>query len=422
MRKVLLILVAAAVVAGGAWFWRSGDATGAATPESAAAGAGRGGAARGVPGGGRTAMTVDMAPVTRHEVVDTITVVGNLIGEATVDIVPRVAGRLDAVMVKLGDRVAKGQTVAKIEDRELREQINQAQATLDVNKANVKQREDESRLQESVLERAKATYQRGLVAKQLLEDAELRYNAAISQLNVAKAQQNQTQFRIDELRITLSNTTIMSPIDGFVSRRNLDQGGFAGANTVIMTVVDLSSVRMVGNLVEKGFRKITTGVPAIVQVDTFPGEDFAGKVSRVAPVFDPATRTAPMEIEVPNPGFRLKPGMYARVRLTVERRPDALTVPRAAVVDLEGKRGAFLVEDQVAKFVEVKTGLSDGERIEILDGLTEGQRVVTTGALALANNDRVMVAGDAGRGRGREAGGGKSAPPAPEGPGRGRSN
>jgi RND family efflux transporter MFP subunit len=221
---------------------------------------------------------------------------------------PRVGGRLDAVMVKLGDRVAKGQTVAKIEDREIREQINQAQATLDVNKANVKQREDESKLQESVLERTKATYQRGLVAKQLLEDAELRYNASVSQLLVAKAQKDQTQFRIDELRITLSNTTILSPIDGFVSRRNLDQGGFAGTNTVIMTVVDLGTVRMVGNLVEKGFRKITPGVAAVVQVDTFPGEDFAGQVSRVAPVFDPATRTAPMEIEVPNPDSGSSPG------------------------------------------------------------------------------------------------------------------
>ncbi|HEX5070739.1 MAG TPA: efflux RND transporter periplasmic adaptor subunit [Vicinamibacterales bacterium] len=413
MRRILLILVAAAVLAGGAWYLRSGNTTDAATPDAAARAGGpsRGGA------GARTAMTVDLAPVTRQEVVDSITVVGNLIGEATVDIVPRVAGRLDAVMVKLGDRVSKGQTVAKIEDREIREQLNQVQATLDVNKANVKQREDESKLQESVLERTKATYQRGLVSKQLLEDAELRYNAAISQLNVAKAQKDQTQFRIDELRITLGNTTIISPIDGFVSRRNLDQGGFAGTNTVILTVVDLGTVRMVGNLVEKGFRKITPGVAAVVQVDTFPGEDFAGQVSRVAPVFDPATRTAPMEIEVPNPGFRLKPGMYARVRLTVDRRPNALTVPRAAVVDLDGKRGAFIVQDNVAKFVPVTTGLSDGERIEILDGLQEGQRVVTTGAVALQNNDRVALPADnSSKGRGREQG----ASPAGRGDGRGK--
>jgi RND family efflux transporter MFP subunit len=155
--------------------------------------------------------------------------------------------------------------------------------------------------------------------------------------------------------------------------------------------VDLRTVRMVGNLVEKGFKKVTPGVAAVVTLDTFPGEDFTGQVSRVAPVFDPATRTAQMEIEVPNPGFRLKPGMYARVRLTVDRRPDALTVPRNAIVDMDGQRGVFLVANDTAKFQMVTAGLSDGERVEILDGLTEGQRVVTTGALALRDGDRVTM-------------------------------
>ena len=410
MRKLVVILVTAVLAIGGYWYYRSGntDAEAAATPTP---GAGRGGAPAGRGGttGNRTAMTVDTAPVTRQEVVDSITVVGNLIGEATVDVVSRVAGRLEQVPVKLGDRVSKGQVVAKIEDREIKEQINQATATLDVNKANVTQRENEVQVQQNALDRAKASFERGLVAKQLLEDAEARFNAAGSQLNVAKAQHAQTQFRIDELRITLANTTVLSPIDGFVSRRNLDSGAFAGTTTVIMTVVDLSSVRMVGNLVEKGFKKVVAGVPAIVTVDTFPGEEFAGQVSRVAPVFDPATRTAQMEIEVRNPGYRLKPGMYARVRLTVERRPDALTVPRNAVVDVEGKRGVFVIENQAAKFVEVQAGLSDGERIEILGGITDGQRVITTGALALRDGDRVAAAEAAARGnRGAKPGGGRN--------------
>jgi RND family efflux transporter MFP subunit len=414
VRKVLLILAIAAVGSGGAWYYRSSSSDAAAAP---AAGAGAGAAPRaGGPGGatgragggaGRSMMTVELAPVTRQEVVDYITVVGNLVGEATVDIVPRVAGRIESIPVKLGDRVAKGQLITKIEDREIREQINQAQATLDVNKANVAQRENEVQLQQLALDRAKTSFEKGLTARQTLEDAEARYNAAVSQLNVAKAQQSQTQFRIDELKITLSNTSVVAPNGGFVSRRMLDAGAFANANTVLLTIVDIDSVRLVANLVEKGFKKVVPGVEAKVQVDTFPGEDFNGKVSRVAPVFDPATRTAQMEIEVPNPGFRLKPGMYARVRLTVERRPNALTVPRNAVVDLEGKRGVFLVNEGVAKFMEVGTGLTDGERVEILSGIDENQRVITTGALALRDGDRVALPTGAGRGgRGSRTGGG----------------
>src|SRR5690606_28765954 len=111
-----------------------------------------------------------------------------------------------------------------------------------------------------------------------------------------------------------------------------------------------------------------------------------------APVFDPATRTATMEIEVPNPGFRLKPGMYARVRLTAEQKPDALTVNRAAVVDLQGRRGVYVIDDEnVAHFQTVETGLTDGDRVEIVSGLNEGTRVVTTGALAIRDGERVVT-------------------------------
>jgi membrane fusion protein (multidrug efflux system) len=158
-----------------------------------------------------------------------------------------------------------------------------------------------------------------------------------------------------------------------------------------------------------------------VNVDTFPGEDFAGTVSRVAPVFDPATRTAQMEIEVPNPGFRLKPGMYARVKLTVERRPDSLIVPRNAVVDLDGKRGVFLVEEDVARFKAIEAGLIDGDRVEVLAGLSEGQRVVTTGALALRDGDRVSLPGPpGGRAGGAGAGGSRTGGRSGQGgPGRG---
>jgi len=411
LRRVLFVLILAALGSGGVWYYKSSTSDAAAAPASgagASAGAGRtGGAPTRGGGGGRVPMTVETAPASRQEVIDYITVVGNLIGEATVDVVPRIAGRIESLPVKLGDRISKGQLVAKIEDREIREQINQAQATLEVNKATVSQRENDVQAQRTALERAKATLEKGLTARQTYEDAENRYNTAISQLSGAKAQQSQTQFRIDELKITLSNTNVIAPVDGFVSRRMLDPGAFANANTVILTVVDIDSVRLVANLVEKGFKKVVKGVEAKVQVDTFPGEDFRGQVSRVAPVFDPATRTAQMEIEIPNPGFRLKPGMYARVRLTVERRPDALTVPRNAVVDLDGKRGVFLVNEGIAKFVEVATGLSDGERMEILSGLQEGQRVITTGSLALRDGDRVALPGGGGRGGGRGAGGQK---------------
>lgn len=394
MRKVILLLVVIAVGVGGAWYYYGGRDAAQASSGQPENGPGVGMPGRGGRGAGRTPMTVGMAPVSRHDLTEYVTVVGNLVGEATVDVVPRVAGRIEAVNVKLGDRVARGQVVAKIEDRTIREQIKQAEANLDVNKATVANRESEAKVAAATLDRLNTSMKAGLISKQVLEEAEGRHNAAVAQLNVARSQQTQTTGRIDELKITLADTTVVSPVDGFVSKRLLDQGAFAGANTVIIGVVDISTVRLVASLIEKDFKRVSRGVEAEVEVDAFPGEQFRGVVSRVAPVFDPATRTAQMEIEVPNPGFRLKPGSYARVRLTVDRRPNTLAVPRAAVVDADGKRGVFLVDaSQVAHFRVVRTGLQDNERVEILEGLSEGELVVTTGALALRDGDRVALEG-----------------------------
>ena len=405
MKKLLVAGVLAVGAAGAYYYSRPADAEGTGTPAPAAGGAPGAGAPKGRGGSGRPSLTVDTAVASRHEVIEYITVVGNLIGQATVDVVPRVAGRIESLTARLGDRVNKGQLLAKIEDRELQQQIKQVEQNVLVNKATVTQRESDLQLRKSTLERQKSLLTSGLATRQTVEDAEAAHNSAIAAVELAQAQLGQTQARLDELKITLSNTNIVSPVDGFIGRRNLDSGAFAGANTPIVSVVDISTVRLVSNLVEKDFKRVKAGVVALIEVDAFPGETFTGTVSRVAPVFDAATRTAPMELEVPNPGYRLKPGMFARVRLTVDRRPDALTVPRNAVIDSEGKRGVFLVDGQSAKFQPVSTGLQDNERIEILEGLTEGTRVVTTGALALRDGDRITPMNMPGAGR---EGGGRS--------------
>jgi RND family efflux transporter MFP subunit len=407
MKKLVVVGILVLGAAGTYYYTtRTGSAAGTSVAGAPAAGGRGGGGATGRGGSGRPALTVDTAAAARGEIIEYITVVGNLVGQSTVDVVPRVAGRIDSLSAKLGDRVNRGQQIAKIEDRELRQQVIQAEQSLEVNRATVKQRESDLQLRRTTLARQQELLAKGLQTRQVVEDAEAGFNSAVAAVDLAKAQLAQTEARIDELKITLSNTTIVSPVDGFVGRRNLDQGAFAGANTVILQVVDIGTVRMVSNLVEKDFKRVTQGVQALVEVDAFPGEQFSGVVSRVAPVFDAATRTASMEIEVPNPGYRLKPGMYARVRLTAQRKADALTIPRTAVVDFEGRRGVFLPEGQTAKFQPVQTGLQDNERVEVVEGLADGQRVITTGALALRDGDRItpmnMPGGEA---PGRQGGG-----------------
>src|SRR2546425_3803046 len=268
--------------------------------------------------GARPPMTVELDSPTRADVTQELIVVGNLIGETTVEVVPKTAGRLEEMFVRLGDRVSRGQQIARIEDREIREQVKQAEAAFQVARATIRQREADLKFAETNVERSRNLFDRQLLPKQSLEDAEARYQANDAQLDLARAQFVQAQSRLEELRITLANTLIISPVNGFVARRVVDPGAFVSPNQPIADVVDISRVRMVANVVEKDLRRVEVGESARVEGDAFPGETFKGRIGRVAPVLDPQTRTAQIEVEIPNEAFRLKPGMYARVTLTVE--------------------------------------------------------------------------------------------------------
>ncbi|MBI4264632.1 MAG: efflux RND transporter periplasmic adaptor subunit [Acidobacteria bacterium] len=352
-------------------------------------GGGRGGRGRGPTG----PMTVEVALVSRGTVAQQLTGVGNLVGDATVAVVPRAAGRLQEIYVRLGDRITKGQRIAKIEDLELQEQVKQSEAALEVSRATIRQREADLNLAQTNVERSRNLFARQLLPKQTLDDSEARYQAAVAQLDLARAQNTQSTARLEELRINLANTNIMSPVNGFVARRAVDPGAFVGQNAPVVDVVDIGRVRLVVNVIEKDLKQIQAGDETRVEVDAYPGEVFTGRIARVAPVLDPATRTAPIEIEIPNPAFRLKPGMYARISITTDQRKETLVVPANAVVDLGGRRGVLLANaDSTVTFRSVRVGIEERTQIEILDGVNEGERIVTVGAAALQDGARVIVA------------------------------
>ena len=414
MRKFVVIAIVVAVVGGAAAYFgvfsRGGEA--ASGPQAGGPGGrpqGGGGGGFGGPGGGggfpRVPMTVELGTAKRGDLSAHLTVVGNLIGLQTVDVAPRTAGRLLSVNVQLGDSVRRGQVIAKVEDREIVEQVRAAEASQEVAKATIRQREADLNVSQLNFERSKNLFTRGLLAKQALDDAESRYIAAVAQLDLSKAQLSQNDARLQELRINLQNTTVSSPVDGFVGRRNVDPGAMVNTNTAIASVVDISRLKLIVNIVEKDLRMVTAGDVGVVEVDAYPGEKFNGRIARVAPVLDPATRTASIEIEIPNGDARLKPGMYARISLTVEERKNTLIAPKNAVIDFENKRGVWMPsEDRRAQFVPVTLGIEGPEQIEILAGLKEGDRFVTTGAAAVRNNDQLIIAGEGGPGGGAAGG------------------
>jgi RND family efflux transporter MFP subunit len=440
-RSIIGLVVVAAVGAGAAaYYMRDGESVeGAAT--SGPQGGGRGG---GYPGGGgfggpggfgggfgggpRMPMTVELAAVKRGDVSQQIQVVGNLIGAATVAATPKVSGRLESVSVRLGDRVTRGQQIAKVEDRELQEQLKQAEASYAVAQATIRQRDADLKLAEVNRDRNRNLFERQLISRQTFDDTEARYQAAEAQVDLAQAQMLAARSRLDELKINLSNTSITSPVNGFVAARELDPGAWVTPNSAFVSLVDISTVRLVTNVVERDLRRIQLGLAADVEVDAYPGQKFAGRVSHMAPILDPATRTAQIEIEITNPGGQLKPGMYAKVNFTVDKREKTLVVPASAVVDIGGKRGVFLpAEGNLATFRPIEPGVTTSELVEVSSGLSEGETIITTGAGALREGDRIVLPGQSpqnagsgqgnrggrgGRGRGGERGGAPEGAPA----------
>ena len=312
-----------------------------------------------------------------------LTVVGNLIGLQTVDIAPRTGGRLLSVNVQLGDRVRRGQVLAKVEDREIVEQVRAAEASQEVAKATIRQREADLKVAELNFERSKNLFARQLLAKQALDDAESRYLAAVAQLDLSKAQLSRRTTRASqELRINLQHTSVTSPVDGFVGKRNVDPGAMVNTNTAIASVVDISRLQLVVNVVEKDLRMVNAGDVGDRRSRRLSGREVqrphrarrAGARSRDAHRVDGSRnpeQRQPAEARhvcAHQPHRRGAQEHAGRA----EERGDRLR-EQARRVDAERR-------ERRAQFVPVTLGIEGPEQIEILGGLKEGDRFVTTGA------------------------------------------
>ncbi len=191
---------------------------------------------------------------------------------------------------------------------------------------------------------------------------------------------------------------VTSPIDGIVGTVFLDKG--SGVNppqpapsmgTPIAMIVSMVRVKAKINIIERDIPKVKIGQKAKIRVDAYPDEVFVGRLTKLSPVVDPMSRTAPAEISIRNPDHRLKPGFFARVRLLVAEHKDVLLIPRDCLLGGEGKRYVFVVNGGRAVRKDVKLGASQGDQVEVLAGLDEGETIVTIGQQMLKDGSEVKI-------------------------------
>lgn len=360
-------------------------------------------------GGGR-AVTVKAAAVRVGDVAATLSYVGSLAPNAAVTVAPKTSGRVAKLFVTVGERVKEGQLLGQLAKDELTEELREAQASLRVAQATHKGRQAELENLERRQKNVQVLAGKQLVSREEVNNLETQVLSAESQVDLTKAQMLQMQARLDNARIRLAQTEVRSPFAGHVSRRMVDRGALVSPSTPLFEVVDIDRVKVGIDVVEGDYRKVSLGQPVAVKVDAYPDKRFAGTITRMSPVLDPRTRTAEVEIELDNPDGVLKPGMFARTNIVVERKRGVLMVPEASPVKSAAGYGVFRLTEEGSKVerVEVTPGLSNGGWVEVTGDLKKGDQVVTLGSSLVRHGQRIRVAGDgprAGSRRGRRMSG-----------------
>lgn len=336
------------------------------------------------PGAQRIIVPVEAAHPTRGSISAYFETTTRVEAERRVEVTSEGMGRCLGVFAEEGDAVEKGQTLVELDKKDVEAQLNQSEVQV--------------RQTQSEFERARKLFDDDLISRVEYDNARFAYENA--------------QAALDVQRIQLENMTIRAPISGVVTRRSVQVGTLVSSGMPVFEIVDPTSYLLYIHPPERELPRLKEGQLARVSVDALQGEELTAAVDRINPSVDPATGTVRVRLELdPEVRPRLRESAFARVRLVMETREDALLVPRDAIVDENARKYVFVVrseppadaevdaeavadgaEDRLfAHRVEVRTGLQDGAATEIVSGLDDQDRIVTLGQRNLKAGAEVRV-------------------------------
>jgi membrane fusion protein (multidrug efflux system) len=277
--------------------------------------------------------------------------------EATVR--AEVGGSVLQVVPEEGQRVERGALLARIEARTAQDAVNSAQSQL----RSAEQASDWATKEAARIENL---VKGGALAER---DLEVARNAAIA----AKAQVDDVKSRLTSARKALEDATVSAPMNGIVSKRHVNAGDVVSPGGELYTIIDPSSMRLEASVPSEQLDAIRVGAPVVFSVRGYRDQTFEGKIERVSPAADPATRQVPIFVAIPNASGRLVAGLFAEGRVTRAAR-RALVVPFTAVNENGQKPWVVRVKDGKAERLDVTLGLRDDqtERVEIASGVQEG--------------------------------------------------
>jgi HlyD family secretion protein len=343
---------------------------------------------------GYVTVAVDRGPI-EHVVNST----GTVNPVTTVQVGTYVSGPIKAIDVGFNARVKKGQRIAKIDPATFAVKVREAEASLKNTQAKVQGDLADGKFKKLLLERNRALFERKLIARNDVDTAETAYELASAQLALDRAAVAQAKGGLEEAKVNLRYTDIISPVDGVVVSVNVSVGQTVAASfqtpTLFLIAGDLTKMQVDTNVSESDVGRVHEGQPAAFTVDAYPGQPFHGKVAQVrnAPITVQNVVTYDVVIAVDNPGLELKPGMTANVSITTAKRDDTLRIPvrglrfhpagakdgtREARAKENEEDAVYVLEPEGSlRRVEVEAGIRDNQHAEVLSGdLHEGDPIV----------------------------------------------
>ena len=326
-----------------------------------------------------SAVPVEVATTQRADMAAVYAGTAPVESERKAFVMPKVQGEIRQVVADEGQRVKAGQLLARLDGDKLRLEVALSEATM--------------RKLERDYNRNLELTQKGLVSATALDN--LKYELAAAKATWELA------------RLQLSYTEIRAPIAGTVTQR-LDVvkvgntvtpvgGVIESGDSALFVVEDLDTLMLRVNVPERELAKLSVGQPAELSFDAVPDRTFRGEIALISPYVSADTATFAVRIRVTESGGLLRPGMFARVAIVYERKPDALQIPRTALLDSDGPPKVFVVRDGKAAERAVKLGLSNGAWIEVTEGLKDGEQVVVVGQGAVKPGASVRVVNSSAR-------------------------
>ena len=342
---------------------------------------------------------VEVAAIERGPIEFRRTYSGTLEARAEFVVAPKVSGRVERLAVNLADTVRRDQVVAELDNDEYVQEVAQAKADLEVARANLSEAKSALEIADRDLERIRTLRARGVASESQLDAAMANHLTKEAQVEVAGAQAAKAESSLETANIRLGYTKVRASWTGgsdrrVVAERLANEGGTVSANTPLLLIVELDPITGVMSVTEKDYVRMRTGQPATLTTDAYPGERFEGRIVRIAPVFRQATRQARVELRIGNAGHRLKPGMFIRVTVVLDRLADATIVPEKALTTRDGRTGLFVVsgDGRTVSWREVAAGIREGDRVQV-EGEGLSGRVVTLGQQLVDDGSPITIPG-----------------------------